>query len=387
MLAIFVTILIDLLGFGLVIPILPNFAKSIGASALQVGIIAGVYSLMNFIFANFWGTLSDRIGRRPVILVSVLITSASYVLFGFANSLILLFLSRLLAGIGSANFGAAQAYITDISSPEERPKAMGMLGAAFGLGFIFGPLVGGLLKVNFGIEGVGFGAAGLCLLNFAMAWFLLPESIKQKNTHRAFKFAPVGDLVRQVQKPLFRELFIANFLFVAAFSIMQITSSLLWKDQYGLDDAHVGYMFMFIGVASATVQGGLVGRLSKMFSVRKLIIYGIFFMTLGLLILPFAPVPYFYAVECLGLFTIALANGFLTPTLSSTVSRLSPPQESGRILGLNQSMASLARVVGPLLGGFVYGYHHAFPFITGALLMMLCLYVMLHFFRDQKHLH
>jgi DHA1 family tetracycline resistance protein-like MFS transporter len=384
MLAIFVTIFIDLLGFGVVIPILPNFASGLGASPVQVGMVAGIYSLMNFIFANFWGTLSDRIGRRPVILISALITAASYFLFGFATNLIILFISRLLAGIGSANFGAAQAYMSDITTPEERPKAMGLLGAAFGLGFIFGPLIGGILKTNFGVEGLGIGAAMLSLINFVMAWFMLPESIKEKNTHRAFRFAPVSDLLKAMKNELYRDIFLANFIFITAFSIMQITAPLLWNQEYGLDDKHIAYLFVFIGVCSAIVQGGLVGKLSRRFSPRQMVYIGIACMTVGLASLPFATKSYFILMECAGLLIICIANGFLTPALTSLVSLLAPPMEAGKILGLNQSMASLARVAGPLIGGFVYGFHFTLPYLTGAGLMIVCFIVMKSFFTSYK---
>jgi DHA1 family tetracycline resistance protein-like MFS transporter len=384
MLAIFVTIFIDLLGFGIVIPILPNFASGLGASSVQVGMIAGIYSLMNFIFANFWGTLSDRVGRRPVILVSALITSLSYFLFGFATSLIILFFSRLLAGIGSANFGAAQAYMTDITSPEERPRAMGLLGAAFGLGFIFGPLIGGLLKANFGIEGLGIGAAMLSIINFVMAWFMLPESIKEKNTHRSFKFAPVTDLLKAMRNVLYRDIFLANFIFVTAFSIMQITAPLLWNQKYGLNDKEISYLFVFIGLCSAIVQGGLVGRISKKLKPKQMVYTGIVCMAVGLVSLPFALKSFFIVMECSGLLIICIANGFLTPALTSLVSMLAPPYEAGKILGLNQSLASLARVAGPLIGGFVYGYHNALPYITGSALMIVCFLVMGSFFSSYK---
>ena len=166
---IFLTVFIDLLGFGLIIPILPNYAKSLGASDAQFGYIAAVFSLLNFVFTPFLGAYSDRIGRRPIILISVFMNMIGYIIFAHAYTLPLIIFSRILNGIGSSNISAAQAYIADITKPENRTKMMGMIGAAFGLGFIFGPMFGGLIKTHYGIEGVGYAAAGLCLLKLYSA--------------------------------------------------------------------------------------------------------------------------------------------------------------------------------------------------------------------------
>lgn len=368
----FVTIFIDLLGFGLIIPILPIFALELDASSLQIGFIAGVYSLMNFIFAPFWGTLSDKIGRRPVMLISIFITMLAYVFFAFTNSIWLLFISRVFAGIGSANISAAQAYISDITEPQDRAKNMGLIGAAFGLGFIFGPPAGGFLK-SFSGEGnvvwVGVFAAVLCAINWVLAYAYLPESLKVKQHQKQFRFKPISDLFFELKKPVIRELFTVNFLFINAFAIMQITLAMLWIEHYSLDEKQVGFVFMFMGLSSAIVQGGLVGILNKKFGEKQLLGMGTISMAIGLLSIPFVPESYFF-LQLISILFISFANGCITPALTSLISRAAEKHEQGQVLGMNQSFGSLARVIGPVLGGVLYSLNFRVPYIFGAVLMI-----------------
>lgn len=369
LLVVFVTIFIDLLGFGIIIPILPNYTKELGASALEVGLIAGIYSLMNFFFSPIWGTISDRYGRKPIILISILITASSYFLFAFSTTLTLILLSRLLAGIGSANISTVQACVADISTPENRTKNMGIIGAAFGLGFIFGPPVGGFVKHHYGIEWVGFIAMGLCIINFIMAFFLLPETIKEKNPEAKFALHPFKELRSAFKKEIIRDLFFINFLYITAFAAMQITIPILWKNHYQITDEGVGYIFMFIGIASATVQGGLIGWLNKNFGERRLLISGSVMMMVALALVPIAPQNLFVPTLALIIILISLANGCITPTLTSLISKNSARNEQGQMLGLNMSFASLARVVGPAFGGLVYDFHFFLPYFIGSAIM------------------
>ena len=370
LLVVFITIFIDLLGFGIIIPILPNYTKDLGATALEVGLIAGVYSLMNFFFSPFWGTLSDRFGRKPIILISILITASSYFLFSFSNTLALVFLSRFLAGIGSANISTVQACVADISKPENRTKMMGIIGAAFGLGFIFGPPVGGFVKHHYGIEWVGYIAMSLCIINFVMAFFLLPETIKEKNPEASFALHPFKELRGAFRKELIRDLFFINFLYITAFAAMQITIPLLWKNHYHITDEGIGYIFMFIGIASASVQAGMIGWLNKNFGERRLLISGAVMMMIALALVPIAPQNLFIPMLALIIILISVANGCITPTLTSLISKNSAATEQGQMLGLNMSFASLARVVGPAFGGFVYDFDFTLPYFIGAAIMM-----------------
>jgi len=359
----------DLLGFGLVIPILPTYATQLGASSFEVGLVMAVYALMNFVFSPFWGTMSDRLGRRPVIAFTVLITALGFLLLANAHSLALLFAARMLAGIGSANIAASQAYITDVTPPEGRAKALGMIGAAFGLGFIFGPPVGGFIKEQYGMDAVGYTAMSLSLINLMLILILLPESLKEKDPNNKLELKPVTGAIKALRNDRFRDLFITTFIYIMAFSMMQITVALLWEQHYGLNEAHIGYMFAFIGLSSAIVQGGLVGWLSRTFGEPKLMVIGSVLCGTGLLLTPFVPYAYFVPLAFIPML-LAFANGCMMPSISSLLSRNATNKEQGQVLGMNQSFGSLARIAGPTAGGFLYGLHFTGPYIAGALLMV-----------------
>lgn len=372
---IFLTVFIDLLGFGLIIPILPNYAKSLGASDAGFGAIAAVFSLLNFIFTPFLGAYSDRIGRKPIILVSVFVNMVGYIIFAHAFAMPLFIFSRVLNGIGSSNISAAQAYIADISAPENRTKMMGMIGAAFGLGFIFGPLFGGLIKASYGIEGVGYAAAGICFLNLISVYFLLPESNKNLNKDAPIKFVPIDDYKKAFTKPLLRELMWFWVIYILAFSAMNTVSALLWKEQYGFDEKHIGYLFGIIGVASVIVQAGLIGRLNKTFGEKKLLIIGSILMIIGLGTVPYIPHDNFWFWAVINICFISLGNGCISPSITALVSEVTPREEQGRMLGLSQSVGSISRILGPAVSGVFYGWHFALPYWMGAGLMVVGLYL------------
>src|SRR5690606_4521001 len=365
----FLTVFLDLLGFGLVIPILPTYATELGASAFEVGLIAAVYALMNFIFSPFWGSLSDRVGRRPVIAWTVFITAAAFLLLAHAVTIPLLFAARMLAGIGSANIAASQAYITDVTPIDRRAKAVGMIGAALGTGFIFGPPVGGFIKEHYGMEWVGYLAMILSLINLVLVLVLLPESIKQKDPTARINLRPVTQTIRALRRVNIRDLFLTSFTYISAFSMMQVTVALLWEQHYALSEAAVGYMFAFMGFMTVIVQGTLIGPLTKSFGEQRLLIYGCVLMGIGLLLTPFVPLQHFIPFALGPLIILALAQGCLMPSITSLLSRSSGENEQGQVLGMNQSFMSLARVVGPTLGGALYGWHFTSPYIGGAVLM------------------
>lgn len=372
---IFLTVFIDLLGFGLVIPILPTYAKELGASNVEVGFLAGIFSIMNFFFTPFLGSYSDRVGRRPIILVSIAANVVGYLIFGFAGNLTLFMLSRVVNGIGSSNIAAAQAYISDITKPEDRTKYLGMIGAAFGLGFVFGPAAGGFIKSHYGFEWVGFTAAILCGINFLSAYFFLPESIKEKNASSPIRFIPLRDYANALQKPLLREILILWIIYIMAFTMMQTVSALLWKEYYGMDEKHIGFIFAIIGISSAIAQGGLVGLLSKKLGRNRILLLGCVLMFLGLGMIPLIPKDWFWTGTVLWIALTAIGGGCLTPSLQSLVSLISPPSEQGRMLGLSQSLGSLSRVLGPAISGFAYDFHFATPYFIGSGLMVVCFFL------------
>lgn len=367
---IFLTTFLDLLGFGIIIPILPTFAEELGASEMVIGFIAGIYALMNFMFSPFWGRMSDRHGRRPIILVSVLITAIAYLFFAKASVLLILVASRVFSGIGSANIGAAQAYIGDISTSKDRAKSMGLLGAAFGLGFVFGPPIGGFIKAELGIEILGYTVAWLSYVNFAIAFAFLPESLKEKNkdSKRTNMFKGI---INEMQRPDVRRLFIINILFISAFSMMQVTAVLLWSDHSFFNEKQIGFVFMYIGVSSALVQGLLVGPIAKRFGEKQMLTIGLTLLAVGLFAMPFFQGDLFIPWELVAIGLIALANGFINPALMSLITKMAKPQELGQLTGYYQSFGSIGRVLGPAIGGTIYGLSFYLPYIVGPLLLVL----------------
>ena len=371
LLVLFLTVFVDLLGFGLIIPVLPIFALDLGASSFMIGIIAASYSFMQFMFAGFWGGLSDKFGRRPIILISTLIMTVAYLIFGFSSSIVWLLVSRLLAGFGGANISAAQAFISDISAPEQRAKNFGKIGAAFGLGFIIGPPLGGWLKDDFGIEWVGYVAAGIALLNFLLAYFLLPESLPSESRSDSLQIKnPFVGLATGMKRPVIRELLIINLIFIIAFSMMQITSTIMWEGHFGLNSKQIGYVFGFIGLLAITIQGTLLGWFNRKLGERKLLTLGNVLVAIGLLSMPYVPVELFVPLELICLVFLSMGNAFLGPTISSLLSKNTSKQEQGFILGVAQSSGSLGRLIGPVIGGYIYGLRFDLPFVLGFILMV-----------------
>ncbi|MEO8733591.1 MAG: MFS transporter [Flavobacteriales bacterium] len=275
----------------------------------------------------------------------------------------------------------SQAYITDVTPKELRAKALGLIGAAFGLGFIFGPPVGGFVKQHYGMDAVGYVAMCLSLVNLVLVLLFLPESHHQRDTTRKVQMKPVTQTIRALGNERYRDLFLTSFIFITAFSMMTVTASLLWQQHYGLKEAQIGYMFAFIGFSTAIVQGGLIGTLVRKFGEPRLMVYGCILMGLGLLGIPFVPQGHFIPWEFVPLVLLAGANGCMMPSISSLLSGLASGKEQGQVLGMNQSFGSLARIAGPLLGGLLYGLHFTAPYIGGALLMFGALLFVIAFQR------
>ncbi len=374
---IFLTVFIDLMGFGILIPILPTFAsKDLGVSDFGIGIVVAIYSLMQFLFNPVFGRISDRIGRRPVLVVSLVFTATSYVIFAFADSFWMLLASRMLAGIGGSNIGVAQAYIADITEAKNRSKGMGLIGAAFGLGFVFGPMIGGFLS-EYGYSFAGLGAASFSAMAFLFALFLLPESNlnRKKDAKISLKLIEFESLRNAIRLPMIGLLILIFFIIVFSMANIYGTFALLGYKVYHLTDRQNGYMFGIMGLVGALMQGGAIRFLTEKFNDRTLVLGGTLLMMIGLTLMP-------YGGTFLGLALIAavlsVGTGVLQPVILALVSKYAPQDQQGSILGLNQSVSAFARVLGPLWGGFAFQYMgYSFPFLTGGFFTFVTLIIVI----------
>jgi multidrug resistance protein len=349
---IFLTAFLDLIGFGIVLPLLPSYAASMHASDAAIGVLVASFSLMQFVVAPQWGRLSDRIGRRPVLLVGLAGSAVSYLLFALAPNFWVLLLSRLVAGAMGATVNVAQAYLADITSPDRRARAMGLIGAAFGLGFVVGPAIGGIAS-HFGDAAPGLVASALTALNFLLAWRWLPESRGE---------APVSRVAVPVHWSRFTMAFGAVAFATVAFTVLYVVFPLQVERALGLDRRHSAYLFVLIGIVSAVIQGGVVGRLVGRLGERTLIVSGGALLAAGLALLPFAfDIGAAHGLSLLytALLLLAVGSALISPSAASYVSRKAPAEEQGRALGMLQSVGAVARIAGPVLAGAVAG--HAGP--------------------------
>jgi len=382
LLAVFVTVLIDLIGFGIILPNLAFFASDYGASPVVVGLLYSSYSVAQLFFSPFWGSLSDRIGRRPVMIVSTLGSALSYVLLGFSNGIVALFVSRIFAGAMAGNISAAQAYVSDVTTPENRARGMGLIGAAFGVGFVLGPAIGaalahvpfdGELVARFPHAPVGFFAAALSLASFFLVVFVLPETVQ-----RAAKNDAARPVKMSVVSPAFWKLVLGGgrglpllffCMFMATFGQASIYGAfpLYCKEQLGLSLGDVAYQYVFVGVLSALVQGGAIRPLVKRFGENPLFVTGSALMAAGLAAIGVVGSRAGLFVS-IGLMSIGWS--LVLPTLTSLVSKRSDARLYGATLGASQAMGALGRAVGPGWGGFLYGLHFRLPFLLTAGLLV-----------------
>lgn len=372
---IFVTIFIDLMGFGILIPILPTFAsEQLNISDFNIGIIIAIFSLMQFIFNPLFGRLSDKIGRRPIILATQSLTVISYLIFAVSNSFELLLISRLLAGLGGSNIGVAQAYIADITSKEDRSKGMALIGVAFGLGFVFGPIVGAVLS-TYGYSVAGYGSATFSLIALLFALFMLPESLKEKRNVEKFQFR-VFDFSFTKKIVLHSSVgFLIILFFFIIFSVANIygTYSLLAFKVFNFSNQQNGMLFGLTGIVGVIIQVGFIRKLSKKLSDRTIVLIGLVFTVIGLALIPYGGD---FTGEAIVISILAVGTGILQPIIPSMISKYSPEDQQGAILGVNQSISAFARVLGPLWGGFSFNYiGYQFPFLTGAFFTFLILIV------------
>lgn len=364
---VFTTVLIDLVGFGIVIPLMPLYAETFGASPTEIGLLTASFAFMQLLFAPLWGRLSDRVGRRPVILASLVGTAVASLVFGLAGALWLLFVARILDGISGASYGAAQAYVADVTTPEERAHGMGLIGAAFGLGFVVGPALGALCaavdpRLPF------FVAAGLAAANFALAWRRLPESRRPGAAPSTYSRIALlrSALASRSLAPLVWLSFVGTFGFVA----MEATFALLGERRFAFGLVEIGLVFTFIGVVAAVAQGGLVRPLVRRVGEWPTLRAGLVMTAVALALL--AVVEDLWALFP-ALVLLAVGSGLVFPTVTALVSKRTPEGDQGGVLGLMASTGGLARVTSPILATVLFEHVGvAVPYVMGAALFAIC---------------
>ena len=371
----FLIVFVDLVGFGLVIPLLPFYAVRFAASPQEVTALLAIYSLAQLVTAPLWGRLSDRVGRRPVLLVSLTASALAYLWLGGATALWMLFAARGFAGACAGNIAAAQAYIADVTGPEERARGMGLIGAAFGLGFIIGPALGGLIAGNDPATAdtvtPAWVAAGLSVLALCGVLLLLPESLPANLGDRAAGRSRVGAVMDVLSRPILSRLILIFFLVILAFAGMESTFALWAIGQFGWGPRQVGYVFAYVGVLSAVLQGGLIGHLARRFGEERLLLGGLTLIGLGLLVMTLA---YNLAALVAAVTALALGMGLTQPSLNSLISRRAGGAEQGEVMGVSQSVASLSRVLGPFAAGFCFAeFGRNAAFLSGAILVAAAL--------------
>ena len=362
----FLTVFLDLLGFGMVIPILPLYAKTLGASKPAIGLLLASYSAMQLLWSPIWGRVSDRAGRRPVLLLSIFGSCVSQLGYALAPTLPWLIVARAVAGICGANVTAAQAYVADVTDEKSRAGGMGMLGVAMGLGFVFGPAIGGALA-HLDPRYPFFFASALAAVNFALAWPILVEP-RPAGERSAARTLTWGDLRRTVATPRLLSLILLLFTVSFGFANLEGTFSLFLEAQFGYRETSASYLFVFIGGCMIVTQGALVRPLVARVGERALVIAGTALMAASMLMLHFADG---LALLLPSLALLSLGNGLNNPSLSSLISRAAAGDRQGGVLGVSQAASACARMVGPLAGTYALGFGNTLPYLIGGAVMLV----------------
>ncbi len=375
--SIFLVVFVGLLGFSIILPLLPFYAETFGANPTVVGLLVAIYAAAQMVSAPLLGRLSDRYGRRPLLLISILGSSAGFVLLGFANSLLILFLARLMDGLTGGNISIAQAYITDITDEKNRSRGLGLIGAAFGLGFIIGPALGGILS-QWSYSLPAFVAAGISILNFFMVLFWLPESLTEDKklliSQQKRNSISIVAMLNALKRPVVGNLLHTRLFYGFSFSIFQTIFALYGQYRFGLDAKNTGYILAYVGVLSAVTQVVVVGRLTDRFEDKHLILAATVIIGLSLFGWAFAPNILFLLIILL---PIALSAGVLNTVINSAITKAVPPFEFGGILGISASLESATRVIAPTIGGYLLGSlgTSAPGILAGLILLWLSTYI------------
>ena len=381
------TVFIDITGYGIIIPILPEFTKQFQTSPIALGVLIASFSIMQFFFSPLLGKASDRKGRKPILLISLLMSLIGFTIFSFANSYLMLFFSRVIAGIATER-AVAQAYIADITDHKSRIKEMGKIGAAFGAGFIIGPAMGGVLARFGGFSMAGFAAMGLTFLNILFVISFLPEPQRTEEKTKESKSPNLGylsGLRDALKKPLFGSTLLILFMVTLAFSTIPVIVPLLSIDYFNFDSFELSIVFVYIGLIQIVMQGFLINRLSKRFGEQKLIIIGPILMAVGAFVMPiFHNVILFYLTNAL----LAAGFGIINTSIPAFLSKRISIDQQGSVLGIAGSVTSIGNIPGPLIIGFVYAFAgSAIPFFISAVLLALASLVGCRVFRECKLLN
>jgi DHA1 family tetracycline resistance protein-like MFS transporter len=370
LLIIFLTVFVNLVGFGIIIPLLPFYAETFGASPVVIGLLFAVFSLAQLIAAPVIGHLSDRYGRRPVLIVSLAGTVASLVMMALAQSLMMLFVARIVDGLSGGNISTARAYVADVTEPRNRARAYGFIGAAFGLGFILGPAISGLLA-PISYTAPIWAAAALTAAATTMAWLWLPES--RQRTAFTGTAMPFSDLAQMIQRPGLRRVLVIDFVYWFSFAVFQTTFALFVARRFGLDAPQTGYFFAGFGVLGAVVQTVFIHPMVSRLGDKSTFMIGLVFAAAGLMMATAAQsVPLF----AMALVPLALGLGFGHPTMTSLVSRAAHGHEQGRVQGAASAVESLGRTIGPVWGSAsLQRFGEGMPYVTAAVFLLMTLFI------------
>jgi DHA1 family tetracycline resistance protein-like MFS transporter len=365
LLIIFLTIFVNLIGFGIIIPLLPFYAETFGASPLVIGLLFAAYSICQLLAAPILGDCSDRYGRRPVLLFSLIGTVVSFVILALAHSIAILFVARIVDGLSGGNISTARAYVADVTEPKDRARAYGLIGAAFGLGFILGPALSGLLvKVSY--TAPIWAAAFITLIAACMAWWWLPETVHRA---RAGTGLPLRNLRELLVRPRLGRMLVIDFVYWFAFAMFQTTFALFTARRFQFDASQTGYFFSAFGVLGAIVQGGLIRPIVHRFGDKPTFMAGLVCSAAGLLAATFA---HSVTVFALTLVPLAFGIGFGHPTIASLISKAGRDDEQGRVQGAASAVESLGRTVGPVWGNAsLQRYGESMPYMSAAAFLAL----------------